>query len=154
MKTREILETMRPKERFETIRRRQNDKINLRLRMTLIVCAELVVSLLISVGITALLRPYVDVNFKFLLPVVLIGTSLLLSASATTAISHIFLDPIKKLREAMGRIADGDFTVRLEEESFSKEIMEVYTGFNMMAHELGATEMLQSDFVSNVSHEF
>ena len=32
--------------------------------------------------------------------------------------------------------------------------MEIYTGFNLMAHELNSTEILQTDFVSNVSHEF
>jgi signal transduction histidine kinase len=32
--------------------------------------------------------------------------------------------------------------------------MEIYTGFNLMAHELSSTEILQTDFVSNVSHEF
>lgn len=54
----------------------------------------------------------------------------------------------------MGNVADGDFSVRLQTKSSSKEIQEVYSGFNLMAHELGSTEILQSDFVSNVSHEF
>jgi len=54
----------------------------------------------------------------------------------------------------MDKVAEGDFSVRLEEKSSSKEIMEIYTGFNLMAHELNATEILQTDFVSNVSHEF
>ena len=54
----------------------------------------------------------------------------------------------------MDKVAEGNFSVRLEEKSSSKEIMEIYTGFNLMAHELSSTEILQTDFVSNVSHEF
>ena len=54
----------------------------------------------------------------------------------------------------MDKVAEGDFSVRLEEKSSSKEILEIYTGFNLMAHELSSTEILQTDFVSNVSHEF
>ena len=54
----------------------------------------------------------------------------------------------------MGKVADVDFSVRLQTKSSSKEIQEVYSGFNLMAHELTSTEILQSDFVSNVSHEF
>ena len=54
----------------------------------------------------------------------------------------------------MEQVSDGDFSVRLDDQSSSKEIMEVYSGFNFMAHELSAMEILQTDFVSNVSHEF
>jgi len=72
----------------------------------------------------------------------------------TSQLSKYFFNPIKKLRSAMDKVAEGDFSVRLEEKSSSKEIMEIYTGFNLMAHELNATEILQTDFVSNVSHEF
>ena len=32
--------------------------------------------------------------------------------------------------------------------------MDIYHNFNLMARQLGATETLQSDFISNVSHEF
>ena len=54
----------------------------------------------------------------------------------------------------MEQVADGDFSVRLETKTSSKEIREIYSGFNLMVHELAATEILQTDFVSNVSHEF
>ena len=54
----------------------------------------------------------------------------------------------------MERVADGDFSVRLQTKSRLKEIREVYSGFNMMTHELGSIEIIQGDFVSNVSHEF
>ena len=44
--------------------------------------------------------------------------------------------------------------MRLETKTSSQEVQEMYSGFNLMAHELDSTEILQTDFVSNVSHEF
>ena len=84
----------------------------------------------------------------------LVGVCLLVGILVTSQLSKFFFNPIKKLRGAMDKVAEGDFSVRLEEKSSSKEIMEIYTGFNLMAHELSSTEILQTDFVSNVSHEF
>jgi signal transduction histidine kinase len=43
--------------------------------------------------------------------------------------------------------------LRLNENSKIKEIGELNRSFNAMTDDLGATEVLQSDFVSNVSHE-
>jgi signal transduction histidine kinase len=54
----------------------------------------------------------------------------------------------------MSKVADGDFSVRIHSSSSSREIQEIYAGFNLMAEELQSTEILQTDFVSNVSHEF
>lgn len=54
----------------------------------------------------------------------------------------------------MGEVAEGDFTVRLEPTSKIRALRELNENFNLMVTELAATEMLQSDFVSNVSHEF
>ena len=84
----------------------------------------------------------------------LVGVCLLVGILVTSQLSKFFFNPTKKLRGAMDKVAEGDFSVRLEEKSSSKEIMEIYTGFNLMAHELSSTEILQTDFVSNVSHEF
>lgn len=54
----------------------------------------------------------------------------------------------------MGEVAKGNFDIRLETKSKFGEIQGIYTNFNLMTKELGATEILQTDFVSNVSHEF
>lgn len=80
--------------------------------------------------------------------------SLIIGLLVTGFMSKWFFDPVKKLLSAMEKVADGDFSTRLETKSSSKEIREIYSGFNLMASELGAVEILQTDFVSNVSHEF
>ena len=64
------------------------------------------------------------------------------------------LTPIAKLEKAMGKVSKGDFKIRLETKSKIVEIKNAYDSFNIMAKELESTEILQTDFVSNVSHEF
>ena len=54
----------------------------------------------------------------------------------------------------MKAVSQGDFEQHLETNSRIAEIGESYQSFNVMTKELRATEMLQMDFVSNVSHEF
>ena len=154
MKKTELLENLRPKEVFDHFRKRQSDRFPLRLRMTLTVAVALIISGLLALAIAALLHFYFGSNIQRGLPVVLILTSVIFGTGLTAILSKYFFDPIHKLIRAMECIADGDFSIRLEDQSTSRELMEVYSGFNMMAHELGAMEMLQSDFVSNVSHEF
>lgn len=145
MKTREI---------FQQIRNQKRSGASLRLRLTLLVSAEIVVCILLALGLYFLLEDVIDMNETWLLLLDLTVISLAVGSVVTQFVAKLFFDPIKKLGKAMEQVADGDFTVRLEEKSSSKEIMEVYSGFNMMANELSATEILQTDFVSNVSHEF
>lgn len=144
---------MKTREMFEQIRNRKMSRFSLRVRLTLLVSAELVACVLIAVGIYLLLDGLVPLNSTTLLLIDLIVIGLLIGSVVTSLLSKLFFDPIKKLRSAIEKVADGDFSVRLEEQSSSNEIMEVYSGFNLMAHELSATEILQTDFVSNVSHE-
>ena len=145
MKTREI---------FESIRNQKDSILSLRMRLTLTVTAELLVSILVSLGLWYLLDKYIPLDSILTLIIALIVISLLIGLFVTSLLSSQFFAPIKKLGKAMEQVADGDFSVRLVDQSTSKEIMEVYSGFNLMAHELSATEILQTDFVSNVSHEF
>lgn len=144
---------MKPRETFERIR---NKKINLslRTRMTLYVTIEQFICVLIALGLTTLLYYLTNIDSLFLMFVIVLIICLLIGTLVTGFLSKWFFNPIKKLRVAMGKVADGDFSVRLETKSSSKEIQEVYSGFNLMAYELASTEILQSDFVSNVSHEF
>ncbi|MBQ3147438.1 MAG: HAMP domain-containing histidine kinase [Oscillospiraceae bacterium] len=112
----------------------------------------MLICILIAYGLDRLFN--VLFPWKVPLEIELVGVCLLVGILVTSQLSKYFFNPIKKLRFAMDQVADGDFSVRLEEKSTSKEIMEIYTGFNLMANELSSIEILQSDFVSNVSHEF
>lgn len=145
---------MKTREAFESIRHQKENLLSLRMRLTLTVTAELLLSILVSLSLWYLLDPHIPVDSTVVLIIALLVISLLIGLVVTRLLSAQFFAPIKKLGKAMEQVADGDFSVRLEDKSSSKEIMEVYSGFNLMAHELSATEILQTDFVSNVSHEF
>ena len=143
---------MTVRERFEKVRSEQQNRFSLRTRLTALVTLEMLVCVLISYGVDQLLNKVF--SWKVPLELELVSVCLLVGILVTSQLSKIFFNPIKKLRSAMDKVADGNFSVRLEDKSSSKEIMEIYTGFNLMAHELSSTEILQTDFVSNVSHEF
>lgn len=80
--------------------------------------------------------------------------SILSGAAIAVGLSKIFVSPMMKLGDAMRKVAGGDFSVRLVCTSRIHDVREVYDSFNTMVKELGNTETLQTDFVSNVSHEF
>lgn len=143
---------MKPIEAFERIRNQEKNKLSLRVRMTFMVSAEIIVCVMLAYAMTLLINNIASVTIPIWLE--LIVFSLLIGLLVTSFMSKWFFDPIKKLCKAMERVADGDFTVRLETKSSSKEIREIYSGFNLMTNELSNTEILQTDFVSNISHEF
>ena len=144
---------MNTRERFETIREKKN-RFSLRTRLTVLVTVEMLVCILIAYGLDLLFHQAATIQWTVPLELELLLSCLLVGILVTSQLSRYFFDPIKKLRKAMDKVADGDFSVRLEEKSSSREILEIYSGFNLMATELSATEILQTDFVSNVSHEF
>jgi len=145
---------MTVRERYEKVRREQRNRFSLRTRLTALVTVEMLLCALLSLGLDVFLRDILHLQWEPPMVVEFIGICLLVGILLTSQLSKFFFNPIKKLRKAMDQVAEGDFSVRLEEESSSKEIMEIYTGFNLMAHGLSSTEILQTDFVSNVSHEF
>ena len=145
---------MNTRERFEKVRREQQNRFSLRTRLTVLVTIEMILCVLVAYCLDRLLNNVLSLGWKIPLEVELLCTCLLIGLLFTGQLSKYFFNPIKKLRRAIDQVAEGDFSVRLEDQSSSKEIMEIYTGFNLMTHELSSTEILQTDFVSNVSHEF
>lgn len=130
-------------------------KMSMRVRLILLVTSELVVCVLLAVGISELLGRFVFPNFEVPIVLYLLGIGLFVGILATNLLGRYFLDPIKKLLGAMEQVGEGDFSVRLtHKKTAPREIQELYSGFNLMTQELNATEILQTDFVSNVSHEF
>lgn len=68
--------------------------------------------------------------------------------------SRFFTTPLTRLNRAMRTVASGDFSVQLSDPGVISEMRESYENFNVMTHALGTIETLQTDFISNVSHEF
>lgn len=62
------------------------------------------------------------------------------------------LKPITKLNEATKKVAQGNFNIQLETQR-NDEIGELTTNFNKMVKDLGSIELLQKEFIDNVSHE-
>ena len=129
-------------------------KRSLRVRMTLLVMAELLITVALASVFSDLLHWIFGDGYdppRFL-ELCLIG--LMVGGGLTQFMGRVFFEPINKLGDAMNRVAEGDFSVSLEEKNSSPEIANIYDKFNLMVKELNATEVLQTDFVSNVSHEF
>lgn len=125
----------------------------MRANLTLLMIAEIIVIFCISWLVTLLLKHFkISVIIPDIVWYLIIGVVL---AGATTSFIGIWIfQPITQLGEAMQQVSGGNFDVRLDANHAFPEIRQIYTNFNLMARELGATEILQTDFVSNVSHEF
>lgn len=145
---------MKARDAFEKIRHQKRGKLNLRGRMIMMVSLEIVGSVLFALGISEALDLLLAETVDIPLLVELTFLSVLSGVLVTTFMSKLFFGPIKELRAAMSKVADGDFSINLTTKSTSKEIQEIFMGFNLMTQELKTTEVLQTDFVSNVSHEF
>ena len=135
-------------------RQRENPIFSLRFRLVLLVALELVASVLLAVWLSDLLHAYIPEAWDVPLILYLLVISLAVGILVTVLLSKLFFDPIKRLRLAMGQVAAGNFDIQLQTRTKSREIREIYSGFNLMTQELRSMEILQTDFVSNVSHEF
>lgn len=60
--------------------------------------------------------------------------------------------PLRQIGATAGKLAQGDFTVRIKSET-DDEIGDLCTVFNHMADELENSETIKNDFISSVSHE-
>lgn len=85
--------------------------------------------------------------FAFSLTSIIIGTIIAIFFSRKP------LRPFREIMNALDRIADGDYTVRLHLKG-PEEFKTMSDKFNHMAKELDSVEMLRKDFVNHFSHEF
>lgn len=120
-----------------------------------------IISVVVGFGITIPLelslafiaKYYFDVQISIPNLLWIVFVSMIVGGLVMSAISKRFITPLTKLSSAMNKVADGDFETQIETESRLEYIQDIYTNFNLMVKELEATETLQTDFVSNVSHE-
>ncbi len=127
--------------------------IGMSLSFVLIVMAETLLVIGIAAVGTFLLEWGFNINLNIHPLLLLILFSLALGVAFSFVLKAIFINPIEQLGKAMNEVASGHFETRLETKSNINEIQEIYSNFNLMTKALGSTEVLQTDFVSNVSHE-
>ena len=63
------------------------------------------------------------------------------------------LKPLKQLEAAAATIAEGDFSVQVDEKKGDPELRELSGAFNTMTKKLQGVETNRREFVANVSHE-
>ncbi|MCL1995207.1 MAG: HAMP domain-containing histidine kinase [Defluviitaleaceae bacterium] len=82
---------------------------------------------------------------------------ILVCAMLGTAVSIFFnkraLSPIRRLIQAMNKVADGNFDIELDLQGIT-ELESLSASFNKMTKGLASTETLRKDFINNFSHEF
>ncbi len=134
----------------------QKKKKGLRIRSCL--TGAIWLALVFSTVLSALLFAFLNHFFNLPGGIPVLGWLLifntLIAGLITSFINAKLLEPITRLSKAMKEVSQGDFEQHLETNSRIAEVGESYQSFNVMTKELRATEVLQMDFVSNVSHEF
>lgn len=119
----------------------------------------------VSVFVTLAVLTYVGIEHacngnKAVIAGVMLSAVLALSAICTLIDlirRHFAIDkPVQDILEATDKITAGDFSVRLDVRHNVNRYDEydyIMENFNKMASELARTEVLHTDFISNVSHE-
>ena len=128
--------------------------IDIRWYFTLIVFLELLVATGVSFLALLVLQHFFTISSETMVVITVLVAYLIIGSGLAAVVNRRVFEPIRKVDEAMRQVSSGDFGVRLEQPSAIRDVENIRQGFNLMAQELGTTEMLQSDFVSNVSHEF
>lgn len=128
-------------------------KLGLGWSISLIVIAELFICLFLTTGFSYFLTKKFEGVFSIPMVLLIIGSGTLIGTAMSLLLNRALLSPVRKLSQAMTEVTDGNFDVQLEPKSHFGDIETIYQNFNLMTSELAATEILKTDFVSNVSHE-
>lgn len=143
---------------------------SMRRGMTLFVFQILTACYLLSFVMLLLMSKLFPVYYShwMLRPLLPIGIVLAASALVGGVLSYFltkhFFKPMAELMCATKAVAEGDYSVRVKTERMLVDLKEYHSpvnefedfvdSFNKMAEALGSVEMLRSDFVNTISHEF
>ena len=140
-------------------RKRRNSGANVSLSSLLIF---FVLAILINAGLMTsssymlllrmgLMKPLMRTT---LWPMFLVLLCILFAVVLTASFGGQKLKPIHRVNNAMKKVSQGDFSVRVDDSACAGEIRELVQSYNHMAEELSGIEMFRTDFINNFSHEF
>ncbi len=81
-------------------------------------------------------------------------SSLFIGTLIATIFSHIPLKPVHILIDGMTNLSKGNYDVKIKIGKRNPVGKEITKTFNLLASELSQTEVLRTDFVNNLSHEY
>lgn len=134
-------------------------KRNIFTRITLIVVLALFVMLTVSMAITLGLSSIIAQTWNveednvFMFGLIVLGISTVFGVGLSFAYSALIVRASKPYLNALQKVAEGDFSVRIEDSAlFAK--LGIAKNFNYMVSQLESVETLRENFVSDFSHEF
>lgn len=87
-------------------------------------------------------------------PTLALIVSLIMGTAISFVVARLILRPLEDLITATHKVADGDFSVHVDEKDSVGEFNELIKSFNRMTEELGRLEIFRKDFINTFSHEF
>jgi len=134
--------------------KKKKSRVSIRAFYMLLLIVEIIIIIASASGILELIHSLFEVTKKLPNIIWLVAIGLVLGSATNIFITRFLSSPITTLKEAMKDVAGGNFDVSLDTKKGFTELREISESFNVMTKELRATEIVQTDFVSNVSHEF
>ena len=134
-------------------------KFSLIIQFTWIIFISFLISMLIVLFVTAIMR-WAGIDFRAFNTILILVFGFAVSLILGTLFAVLFfkrtVNLADDLKMALKRISKGDYSVRLENTSDNKDgiLYDVIENFNKMVEELDSVTILRNDFISNFSHEF
>ena len=134
-------------------------KRNIFTRITLIVVlclfVLLMVTMIATLGLTSVIAQHwkVEEDNVFLFGIIILGFSIVFGVALSFAYSAIIVRASRPYLEALQKVAEGDFSVRIEDSPVFANF-NIAKNFNYMTSQLQSVETLRENFVSDFSHEF
>ena len=137
----------------------KNKRNNIFNRITLVVVLALFVMLtltmVVTVGLSSIIAAKTGIaeNNILMFGVIVLIMSVVMGVALSFAYSAIIVKSSKPYLDALQKVAEGDFSIRIEDsKAFAN--LGIASNFNYMVSQLASVETLRESFVSDFSHEF
>ena len=115
----------------------------------------LTITMLLTIALTSIIAQTwkIDEDNVILFAVVILAISIVFGIALSFAYSAIIIKVSRPYLEALQKVAEGDFSVRIEDSPVFANL-NLAKNFNYMVSQLDSVETLRENFVSDFSHEF
>ena len=115
----------------------------------------LMVTMIATLGLTSLITQYWDIDSDnvLLFGTIILAISIVFGVALSFAYSAIIVKASRPYLDALQKVAEGDFSVRIEDSPIFANF-NIANNFNYMTSQLQSVETLRENFVSDFSHEF